>query len=368
MYRFIPLLLLFVLSWSCQKEEALSPDGDLIQKRRAEAKERIAQAEAELAEAEVDWRGAPVIVPANSVNALADAIQQAGPNGTVILEAGDHLESQTVLIPYRLRLLGQSGAVLRVTTAAPDLVNSPYPVIPAIHVRDADRTRIQNLEILPDVGQGRAGILVENSRSVRVIDNTLRDFQLGMVFFGTDRAKITGNTLVGIALVEITNYGITCADGKNVLLKDNHISHHGTGIFVSDEKGILLNNLCTSNTSDGITLCNLPDFFLTLPDGGVIAAPGTCVDWVAANNTTNDNQAAGFQIIDGAAENILLGNESSNNAFTDYVLFGELDLGTIVFPTTRDNLLISVQQPDAAIIDCGEDNLIVGGNQLGCPF
>jgi hypothetical protein len=68
-----------------------------------------------------------VEVPDGSVDALADAIAMAGPNGVVLLKAGTHTETGTVQIPFRVHLVGEEGAELVTSAGGLDGARTPRP-------------------------------------------------------------------------------------------------------------------------------------------------------------------------------------------------------------------------------------------------
>ncbi len=204
----------FALLWSCSDDLAdqalkdqLSQDQQLlVQQTIEEAEQLIADAKREFEQLEVTERsGSTVVVPAGSNDALADAIAAAGPNGTVILESGDHYESGTVHIPYRLTLKGQPGAVLSVDIAAPNFVDLPNVLDPAIHLQDANNARIEGLELRPAGEGGSTGILVENSRRIRIANNALYGFQQGIFLLRTNFAMLSSNYIQGLNTAGLNN-------------------------------------------------------------------------------------------------------------------------------------------------------------------
>ena len=161
---FLTVISLFLLH-SCTKE--VTPKESkltLKEKLIQQANDRIAEAELSLQQVEAEIRSPnTVIVPAGSVDALAAAIAAAGNNGKVILATGNHHESNTVMIEHTVHIKGAPGAKLIVDVGA-----FSYQHDPALYVRNANKVRISNLEIIPKTSPGNTGILVENGSHIRL--------------------------------------------------------------------------------------------------------------------------------------------------------------------------------------------------------
>ena len=99
--------------------------------------------------------GNTVTVPAGSVDALADAIAEAGEGGTVVLEAGTHTESAQLIIDSKVRIKGEEGSEL--TLHAPDILDYTASIQPGI-ITHGVGTLIEGISITPDVTIGGVGI------------------------------------------------------------------------------------------------------------------------------------------------------------------------------------------------------------------
>jgi hypothetical protein len=372
--RYPILLLLALFLAACTQEplaDSLTETDTLAQE--VDAEEMVAQAEAEvkaiLAEIEADEaavaKGPAVYVPSGSTDALADALAAAGPNGRVVLKSGPHYETQTVVIAQRVRLEGEPGAVLYSSAAAADLTTTPISILPAIHVLGADRTRITGLDIRPAAGEGNSAILVEDASAVRIHSLTIQDFSFGVVLFGADHAHVVGNTVSGLGPVEDPNgAGVFVIKGQYVRLFNNEISHFSSNIFTSDYRGLAFGNQITDGEV-GMLVCTAPPNYLT-PDGTVMQAPVSSNQWLIMGNEARDNLLAGYSIIDGSFNNRVFYNKASGNGLLDIVLFPAFQGETMFFPVTSDNLVISVFFPDITIMDCGDNNTVIGGTAVDC--
>ncbi len=79
---------------------------------------------------------ATVTLAAGSTDGLADAIDEAGHGGTVIVESGLHEESGGVTVEFPVSIIGEPGAIIRVTT---EPVFDPAAEA-ALVIHGADRT------------------------------------------------------------------------------------------------------------------------------------------------------------------------------------------------------------------------------------
>lgn len=309
-------------------------------------------------------QGNVVEVPPGSNDALAAAIVQAGPGGTVLLRAGMHTESGTVEIRKRVNIVGESGAVLEVNTGSwPDLRDY---VEPALHVRNASKVIIWKVDIRPPEGQdGGVAILVESSPQTVIGKTGLYDHQFGIIVQGGDHAKIWKNTVVTTDTRwpdAFNPVGIVVSVGGQVKIAENDVSNAFTGIFVSDDKGLLSRNKSHENAFAGVIFCKWGPPFPG-PGGTIIEAEFSATRWLATRNNAHDN-LVGYLLLDGANRNRLVNNAASNNGppFHDIELFG----ANGIQPTTFENHVVAGRYPEITIKDCGVDNNIEGGNQVSC--
>ena len=242
------LLMGLFLFTACQKEES-NPIAQINTEDEAlmrSIEQTIDQADKEL---EYDYHHPAVLqddnlgfrstvyLPAGSQDGLAAAIAQAGINGKVIVRSGDHYESGTVMITNSVQLEGENGARLLFENAS--ATNGPNTVIvPAIHVKNCNFTKIRNLTIEPQGDTGSNAIFLENARFTRIEKNVIKNF-VNSVWFSdrSERGSIYDNEFVYDVEGSSGNWGLTIESGSTVNIKGNYASGYAVGIFVSDRNG-----------------------------------------------------------------------------------------------------------------------------------
>ncbi len=299
-----------------------------------------------------------VTLPAGSQNQLADAVAEAGEDGTVLVQAGLHHEDGTVLINQTVRIIGEPGAILVFDT-------QPTPPLdymqPGIHVQNASNVVVWGLEIRPKGQAGGAAIMFENAPDATVGNNKIHDYQFGVSLQHANRAKIVQNTIVGTLLwqdgsVDVAA-GVWVMNGDNVEIAQNNISNYLFGAFASDREGYLLRNTLHDNMF-GIILCKIPTDF-KMPSGDIVGSELAAHRWQVRRNSAHNSGYAGYLIIDGANHNYISQNEASNSGTYDVELAGETDRFGFVAPTTFGNV---AETGDLLTKDCGVDNLVHGTN------
>lgn len=300
-----------------------------------------------------------VEVPAGSVDALADAIAEAGSGGTVLLKAGTHHESNTVTISHPVRIVGENGATL---------ISDTFPsgttgiMKPALHLLNAPNVVIYGLEILPKEGIGGTAIFIEDSPRSYIAHNNFREHEVSIVVQEGDRASIKNNVIVasgGWLTGEIPSAnGILLVNGDFVEIRGNTVSNALLGIFASDRKGLLVDNEMFGNFV-GIILCNVPAGVPT-PSGEIVGSETNATKWIARRNKSHDNFDIGYLVIDGANQNLLANNEGGNNGRYDIELAGDSERFGFFTPTSRETNVLTGRFGDLVIKDCGVDDTIVG--------
>lgn len=355
------------LSISCENEDTSAIESDeqkFVQQQIAASEAAVATAEAELIEFEEEWVELrnQVLVPAGSVDALADAITSAGIGGTVILAAGEHIENAPVVIDQRVKLEGEDGAVLSFPNS-PEPANVPVEIVPALHVKDATRVWLHNFSVQTGTGLGgRVGILVQSGARTRIEGLHIVGFQYGILLDGGDRCQVIGNTVVG-AFAEYPNaglqWGITNSTGQRTVLLRNEVSNFNTGIFLSDRNGLAFSNRIVGG-GVGILWCTVPAW-QSYPDGSSISAAEPARNWRCYSNVAIANYW-NYLIIDGANNSVSIQNESIDAGLYDIELAAATERFGIPSPTSANSLVVSVgDYIDYRIKDCTGDNTIVGG-------
>ena len=299
----------------------------------------------------------PVVLPAGSVDALAAAIAAAGNNGMVILETGDHTENGTVTVTSTVKIVGQTGAVLKSGLSFSN--DTPEPAEPAIHVLGARGVVITNIDFQPVSGVANTGVLLEQSPRSIVLGNTFTHFQLSILLHYSDSSTILGNTVVSAQGGDVVESdGIINMNGNDVRIVGNDVSNGLLGIFCSGTKGYYLFNTTHENFV-GVILCKVPEGALLLPGGDIVGSDVSAKNWLAQGNHASNNAYAGYLVIDGANNNLLVNNDGSGNGAYDMELLGETCLFGFSTPTSFDNTVVA-SNTSMTINDFGQNNRIFG--------
>ncbi len=317
---------------------------------------------------------ATVTVPAGSVDALAGAIDAAGANGTVILEAGTHTESGGVVIDAPVSIVGEPGAVLASnTTPATDY---PLEVEAALYVLGTSRVSIQGLELRPaDAAEGNTAILIEESSNVSIRNNVitgtdiggaLRGYQFGVLIQHGRHVEVRGNTIFTTSswlTGEVPEaHGIVVINGAFARLSDNQVANGLFGIWACDANGRADHNTISASFV-GLILCNVPDGnFLISGSTGGSERPAT--GWQVHSNLASGNFDAGYLVIDGANSNHLSNNAAADNGTYDIELTGDSYRFGFLTPKSYDNQVTAGSHPGLVVKDCGMDNHLTGFDQL----
>ena len=329
----------------------------------AEADQEIADAEKEVAAFSLNWLAtrSTVTIPAGSVDALADAMEAAGPGGTVILASGEHTENNPIVIEKRIKIVGEEDAVLMFPNA-PATMAIPMEMIPAIHVRNANKVWLKDFSIATRSDGSRMGILIENSPNTRVEGLTIAGFQCGVFLDGGNRCQLIGNTMVGLfdTHPDGLSWGITNSTGLRTVIMRNEVSNYAVGLFFSDRRSLAFSNTFIGGLT-GVLWCNVPEW-QKYPDGTFISAAQPANGCRAYYNSAIGN-TFNYLVIDGAKSSVLIQNESIAPAVYDIELANESERFGFHTPTSSNSLVISTGDfIDYSIKDCTGDNTIIGGS------
>ena len=296
-----------------------------------------------------------VVVPAGSVDALASAIADAGPGGEVILAAGLHKISGTVIVDIPVSIVGEEGAILETSNATTDdgQFEGLNLVKPALHVIGADRTRIENLIIQAPADANvaaNAGIVIESAANVQIIDNQILGQVNGILIEQGDTALLKGNT------VQATKDGIIVINGSGVSIQDNWISCERFGMWIGGRLGDIAGNTMQGNYI-GILLCSPRNFVIS---GEVRELETAGTGYLLYQNNAVGN-AWGYLAFDGASNNTLMNNSAAFNTSYDIELGGESTRFGIVTPTSYNNTVIQgLNYQGLKVKVCGVDNQAQG--------
>jgi nitrous oxidase accessory protein NosD len=288
----------------------------------------------------------------------------AGPHGTVIVEAGIHTESSSVVITDPVTIIGEEGAVIEFDS---DESAASLRVIDAgIHVKNTRQVHIRGL-VIRDNDVGSAAILLEGSEHVTIKDNRITNFQFGVLVESADHTTVDGNHIgMSSGPLSVTSFGILVVNGFGNHVRDNTVSEAAFGIFASGENGKVVNNT-TSYGFVGVMLCNLPAN-IQLPDGnGGWRVSGSAVPatgWLVQGNVSTHNSHVGYLVIDKANHNVLTNNQGGNNRLSDIELTADSFRFGFLTPAAFDNVVNAGPYKDITIKDCGNGNRVHGGIQV----
>lgn len=306
-----------------------------------------------------------VTLPAGSADGLAAAIAAAGPGGKVVVAAGNHTESGTVLITQPVTIEGEPGAKIT-STSSPVLV-AGTPVEPALHVKGAAGVVISGLELVPAGAIGGTGILLEHAPASIVKNNAIREYQYGVLLHEGDRTWIDGNTVVSSAAWQTGQIpealGITVINGEKVRITNNDVSQGLFNIWPCDRDGILQGNRAHDGYL-GIILCCVPEESMVLPGGEAVGAEVSSTNWLCKRNDARNNFDTGYLVIDGANNNLLVENTAANNGTYDIELTGDSYRFGFLTPASFQNKVRVGSESTLKIKDCGNDNSVIRGNQV----
>lgn len=362
---FTLLLSLFVLV-SCQKDLPTPTPSQLTPSQ----KEIIDRADAQVAQVqrEVFTLRAAVVqrvpadavtLPAGSVDGLADAIAAAGEGGTVLIEAGEHLERGTVLITQKVRIVGEEGAVIVSATQPMQIAGVVQAVL---HIKDVAGVLVDGVDFRAETDPGGTAILIDHAERTFISNNRMSGFQHGVLNHHGDRSYI-GKNEISSSLIwqdgfQILTHGIINMNGDRVRIFNNNISNSVFGVWACDEKGLLFGNNAHSNYM-GMILCKVGEF-IPMPDGSIVGSEQAGTQWTVLRNTTNNNFHVGLAAIDGGNKSLLLMNAASGNVDAQIELAGPTTrFGGPPLPTSFNNTVISL--PGVSVKDCGVDNSVHGG-------
>lgn len=305
--------------------------------------------------------GAKVVaVPAGSANALAAALEAAGPNGTVLLKSGVHTESGTVEISQTVTLAGEVGAVLESAT-------NPLPadeVHPALWVHGASGVVIRGIEMRPAGAIGNTGILLHLAPNASVFENNIHDYEYSVIVEKSDQAKIWTNR-VACSTAWLTGaipeaLGVTVVNGSNALIADNNVTGALFGIWPCDEGGKVLGNRA-SGCLEGIILCRVPAWSFELPDGTYSGSAQSTTHCLVQGNETSGNFADGIISIDGAHDSRIVDNNSHDNGAYGVELSGDSHRFGFLTPSCFNCTFTAGSYPNVKVKNCGNNNQVNGG-------
>ncbi|MEL7377472.1 MAG: right-handed parallel beta-helix repeat-containing protein [Bacteroidota bacterium] len=368
----ICLLAMLSLLLGCQASDLAEPNNSIAleeeqllaryQAEQAQLDQEIAAIEAE----EIGTSRSTVTLEAGSVDGLQNAIDQAGPGGTVVLESGDHFESGTVLIEHQISIVGEEDARLVFETDPIEVLGF---IEPALHFKNAPRSRVRGVVMEVSTEVGGAAIVLEDSDRTVITRNVISEYQFGILVQNSDfiyaiRNEIAASTLWQSQTIIVQSFGVVVANGSRARIYSNELSGGITGVWACDRLGNIAGNEFFGNLQ-GIILCKVPEeYSYLLPDGQLVAAESSATRWSVFNNDAHNNIFYGYQIIDGAIDNFLVKNQASNNGNGDYEFAGETTRFMLINPSPTSETNIAWIDNKNTYLDCGLDNNIFGGIEM----
>lgn len=303
-----------------------------------------------------------IYIKAGSVNKIQDAIHSVPDGGMVILNKGTHYSSGTIHIhDKKVRIMGIGKTELIVDTEAS--TSNGY-VQSAIHMKNADKSSVINIDIKPTGDIGGTGIFIQNSDKAIVYFSSIIDHEFGIMVEQSDMTRIYHNRIIGHPRWIASNlaeevYGIMIVNGKKASIIGNKISNTIFGSWLCDEDGRYFGNKTEGNFIGSI-LCNIPKY-IPLKNGDIIGSDKPATNWVSMSNTSNNNFYTGYSITDGSSGNLLNRNSSSGNAAYDIEVMGDTNFFGFFTPTAKNNRIhLSKGQ---LIKDCAENTSILRMNK-----
>jgi nitrous oxidase accessory protein NosD len=306
-----------------------------------------------------------VTLPAGSSNGLAAALVAAGPGGTVIVASGPHTESGTVTISQTVTLQGRPGAVILSTTSP--VINFGDVLVPALHVRGASRVAIKGLELEPSGPFGGTAILVDDAADAIVSGNRIRRYQYSILLYDAARALVDGNVVESTTAWQTGQLpealGIVAISGERIRITNNDTANGLFNIWACDRDGTLQGNRAHDGLI-GYIMCKVPEGSWRLPGGEAIGAELSSTHWMARKNDASGNSDAGYLVIDGANNNMLVENTASSNGTYDLELAGDSYRFGFLTPASFQNTVRIGSAATMRVKNCGNDNSVFKGNQV----
>lgn len=304
------------------------------------------------------------VVPAGSVDALADAIENTCDDGVIYLKAGMHTENHALTITKPVKIIGETGAVLRIKSelTPADPATGSFPINPALHVLNAPGFLLQDVELQPSGTDGGGALLLENSHQSGVMRCKFNNFQYNIMVQKSDRMTVMFNTIVANGAWQTggpNTYGIVIINGKSAYVSDNDVSNALFGIWACDRWGTAERNFTHGNYI-GLILCNVPPA-LQFPDGFIGGSEIPATGWKARNNKSTGNFNIGYLVIDGANNNLLENNNASGNGAYDMELTTDTYRFGFLTPAAYSNTVNTGNYPNITIKNCGPNNTVNGG-------
>ncbi len=305
-----------------------------------------------------------IYLDAGSQDALVQALKDAGEGGIVYFRAGLHTETKGIVIGSKVTLIGETGAVLKISAYASvmNLSTGVTDIYAGLHVLNAPQTLISNLEIQPTDSNGSTAILFENTSLGAAINCTIKSFMFSVMVENANQTTIMGNKITGSTLWKFNPglmAGIINTTGIGTWIAENEIETIFTGVFLSDQKGTVTKNKVRKGRN-GVVLCHVVPNSFNLPKGNKVGGEFSTSNWKVTDNELTDNTGFGFLIVDGSYNNTLEGNTISGTGSYDIYLTkaGTKNSPNKASEVTHDNIVKA--SATQKVKDCGRNNTVTG--------
>lgn len=280
-----------------------------------------------------------VYLPADSTAGLANAIAEAGPRGTVIVQTGLHEETGPVVVDTPVNIVGQPGAIIQ-TSTTPDFMSEDLGEA-TLYIKGVNGVVLEGLTFQSLTDMSNLAIRIEDARGTVVRNNAITEHAYGILVLSGDHSKISSNEIIGSPDIQmVPSIGITNIKGNHTRIVDNDLSGFDLGMFVSGERGHMMFNEL-SGINIGVLLCTFAPI-----------AESPAAGWILANNNAHDNVLFGYLVTDFAHDNFLVNNAASNNGVADILLTGG------DFPSNENTVVVG-SHTDIKVIDEGIDNTVI---------
>ncbi len=236
----------------------------------------------------------------------------------------------------------------------------------ASNSQGADFVQIRNLTIVPDPtrGYGELAIAVNQSDYAYIRGNDIQQFANGVYAQNAAYILVLHNTAEGVisdGAPQVLSAGFLHASGAYGAYARNTSNDFNYGQFHCDANGLMWKNLGTNGLTSSLTLCKWAKLSL-FPNGDTIGADISATQWLVIDNKA-DNCGNGYDIFDGANNNLLISNQSINPGVYDVTFSGDVVIPPFgLLPAVFDNTYIGGFYPGQLVKDCGINTTIFGAN------
>jgi len=311
----------------------------------------------------LEQRRTEVHLAAGTTNQLAGAIASADPSTVIVLDAGDHFETGTVLINKSVIIEGYgANLIFSNVPGITDATQLVWNIKSGIHINEGGSyTSIRGVTFKGSDLVPAVAVFLDHSKGVKITYNIFENWQFGISGYNAVYSIIKKNIIhanPGWATGAIPESdGIILSDGTHNHLIENEINNGLSGIFTGGFMGVDFGNK-TNNCGIGQILCKVPAGF-NIINGVEINTQASTSNWRVMFNTSSNSALFGFLVIDGANKCILDHNKASNNGLYDIEVAGDSNRFGFFTPRAYNNRVHAYG--NLKVKNCGENTHIIGG-------